>query len=576
MYILGLNSVYHQSAACLVADGHVVAAAEEERFTRVKQAKEARVDNPHELPAHAIRYCLEASGIRLGDVGHVAYSFNPTRRLRDTRNEDHVHVGDWGSAKGERRFFSSLRQVPGLLAEEGFRGEFHWLDHHLCHAASAYYGAPFERAAVLTVDGIGETTTCALALGEGASLEVLQEVSYPSSLGFLWEKLTRFLGFDEVDACKVMGLSAYGDPERYREALETLVSLKPGGGFELDNRVLRFRLNDFAPLEELLGTSRRKPGEGLKPEHGDLAAALQWVTDGVLDHVVVHLAGQTRSQNLCMAGGVALNCVSNRRIYEEGPFEQMFIQPAAHDAGTALGAALFVAHSVCDLPERWTMSHAYLGPVFSCGEIERALAGSGLAYERFADAPSRAADLLVRGELVGWFDGRMEFGPRALGARSLLADASHPAVRERLNRLVKHREPFRPFAASILAEEADAWFRIEKRTAASDFMLMAYPAQPGRAERIPAVMHEDGTCRIQTVRASSNPRYRDVIQAVHERTGVPMVLNTSFNDSEPIVCTPEDAIRTFRRTGIDHLVLNDFVVSRIGNAPDGHSELARL
>jgi carbamoyltransferase len=557
MYVLGVNHAYHESAACLVHDGRILAAVEEERFTRIKHGKAARMDNPHELPVNAIGYCLNQAGITLAEVAHIGSSINPDKRLRNSLVPDRVVAGNWGSQRGEGTFHNNLQTVPASLREMGFQGEFHWLSHHLCHAASAYYPTPFDRAAVLAVDGIGETASTMLALGEGTKLSPIHEISYPASIGFLWEKITKYLGFSEYDACKVMGLAAYGDPKPYREHYRQILKLLPDGRFSMDNDVLCFRVEDYSRLAALFGVGPRPPQGEMTRDYADITAALQAATDEVMVHIVEHAARSLDTRNLCMAGGVALNCVTNGRIAETGLFDNLYIQPAAHDAGTALGAALLIWHNLLGEQERDQMRHPYYGPDFSDAEVEAALQELGVIYKRVDNITEEVAHLLADQKIVGWFQGSMEFGPRALGNRSLLADPRHPTMRERLNRLVKNREDFRPFAPSVLAEHARNWFDIPAPCHASDFMLISYRAlQP---EKIPAVIHVDGTSRIQTVHHDLNPQYHHLISEFHRITRIPLVLNTSYNDREPIVCTPTDAITTFQRANIDYLAIGDFL-----------------
>ena len=559
MYVLGINSLYHESAACLLQDGIVVAAAEEERFTRTKHAKKPRADNPDALPWNAMQYCLEEARIDLRDLDHVAYSSDPRRR-----------VARWGSWTYDPlpEATRHIRLVPHKLGVMGFEGEFTWVDHHTAHAASAFYPSPFHEAAVLTVDGLGDANTTASFLGAGRRLQLVQDVPFPHSLGFLWELVSMFLGFDIYDATKIMGLAAYGDPNRYAEHVWRLVQLLPYGFFAVNSHLLRFWLLDyltpsgyFDGLESLFGIKRRLPGQQLTQDHRDIAASLQHATDEVVLHLVKHLFARTRVNSLCLAGGVALNCVTNQHAFERGPFACLFVQPAAHDAGTAIGAALYVWHHVLGRDRTECMKGPYLGPSFSSSRIEREIRRHGLKCTLSDDIEKDVAQRLSEGYLVGYFQGRMEVGPRALGNRSLLADPRDPNMREILNKRIKHRESFRPFAPSVLYEEAKRWFQIGKETPACEYMLMAYPVRDGMREKIPAVVHVDGTSRIQAVRREANPRYYRLICEFHKLTGVPMVLNTSFNDSEPIVCTPEDAIRTFLKSKIDFLAVGDFLVS---------------
>jgi carbamoyltransferase len=562
MYILGINCAYHESSICLLRDGEMVMALEEERLTRVKHAKQARIDNPHELPLSAVEFCFRCEGIGWKDVDFAGVSLNPANRLLNQYIDEPVQDNSWGTPGGERRFYENISSIPAELQRRGFRGRFHWLDHQLCHAAAAFYQAPFEEAAILTLDGIGEFSASIFARGQGNSQTVLGEINYPASLGFLWEKIGLFLGFTEYDACKVMGLCAYGDPERYKDRFREVVSLIDPDSYAMDARRLCFRLEDYGTLEALFGFPRRKIGEELQQRHYDLAASLQAITNAVALHLVRGLHRRVPSSNLCLAGGVALNCVTNRHLLEEGPFEHLFIPPAAHDAGTAIGAALEIWHNILGQERKKRVENPYLGPAFSEAEMRSALDGRGVGHRQVDDVEVVAARLLSEGKIVGWFQGAMEMGPRALGNRSLLADPRNPEVREILNTKVKHRENFRPFAPSVLAEEADRWFDIRKAVHASDYMLMAYPAKKERRTRIPAVVHEDGTSRIQTVKKEMNPRFHRLISEFGRLTGVPLLLNTSFNDSEPIVCTPGDAVNTFLKTGIDCLVLGNYLASK--------------
>ena len=563
MYILGINSVYHESAACLLDDGVVVAAAEEERFTRIKHAKTPRMDNPDELPLHAMQYCLETAAIDIRQVEHVGYSSDPRRRL----GQYGYSAMDW-----DVEFTHNIMRTPGRLRVMGFEGRFAWVDHHTAHAASAFYPSPFAAAAVISVDGIGDNNTTASFSGADRKLRCVQDIASPHSLGFLWEVVSMFLGFDIYDATKIMGLAAYGDPDRYAKHFGQLLRLLPHGRFEVNSDLLRFWLLDylkpsgyFRGLERLFGFKRRTGDEELSQAHRDISAALQSVTDKVVLHLAEHLHKRTGAENLCLAGGVTLNCVTNQYAFERGPFSGLYVQPAAHDAGTAIGAAMYIwhhklGHARCD-----GMASPYVGPEFSDSQIESELQHYGLSYSRADDIEKEVAGRLCEGALVGYFQGRMEIGPRALGNRSLLADPRDPNMREVLNQRIKHREDFRPFAPSVLYEEARRWFEIGKETPAYEYMLMACPIADAMLHKIPAVSHVDGTSRIQVVRREANPRYHRLISEFEQLTGVPVVLNTSFNDTEPIVCSPEDAIRTFLRTEIDYLALGDFLVSKEAN-----------
>lgn len=566
MYILGINALYHESAACLVQDGSIVAVAEEERYNRKKHGKLPRPDNADELPVQAIHYCLVEAGIDLGQVEHIVYSSDPYGVVLKSIPEPIQEI--------VIAFEESQLRVPIKLRNMGFTGELTWLDHHVAHAASAFYAAPFHDAAILAVDGVGNFTTTGCYWGVNNQIRGIQEIAYPHSIGFLWELMSVFLGFEVYDAAKIMGLAAYGNPDRYAAQFKKLAWLVPDGNFAMDDDILRFWMIDYDQnsgyydgLEALFGMKKREPDQELDDTHHDIAAALQKITDDIVLHMVEHAYAKTRSENLCLAGGVALNCVTNHHVFEHGPFTNLYVQPAAHDAGTALGAALYLwYHRLGKQRGEW-MPHAYFGPSFTNADIARCLQDAHLRYTPSANIEQEVAQLLSQGNVVGFFQGRMEYGPRALGNRSLLADPRNPNMREILNHKVKHREYFRPFAPSVLAEEAHNWFEIGKPTVATDFMLMAYPTKADRQAKIPAVVHADGTSRIQTVRAETNPRYHKLISAFYALTGVPVVLNTSFNDSEPIVCTPQDAIATFMKTEIDYLAIGDFLVSKAENRP---------
>lgn len=574
MLVLGINCAYHESAACLLHNGEMVAAVEEERFNRRKRAKSSLVSNADELPARAIAYCFEEASRKLGKkvdwsaIAHVGFSMLPDERFR--RNTEHAHPytphkGDFGTTAGETMFRDRCLAIRENVAALGFGGSFHYISHHLCHAASAFHVSPFEDAAVLVVDGIAEFESTTAYHGRGATLEKLWSLDYPHSLGFLWEKMSKFLGFSEYDACKVMGLASYGDPAPFAPHFARFV--QTAEDFQIDDAIVRFRNGAFGPLEDTFGVKKRNmPVNSYTDEtkpYADIAATLQQTTEDILLHLARRLRRETGNANLGLAGGVALNCVANSRIAAESGFERVFVQPASHDAGTAIGAAFSIWHEQLAKPRRVACVTPYTGPAFTDDEILSALAASNFSFEKHDDITSHVADLLAGGEIVAWFQGRMEFGPRALGNRSLLADPRRESVRDVLNEKVKHREPFRPFCPSVLVERASEWFDVEPQTGGPEYyMLRAVDAREGVRDKIPAVVHIDGTCRIQAVDRTVNARYHELISKFEERTGVPVLLNTSFNDSEPIVCTPEDAIETFRKTQIDWLVLGDYCVSR--------------
>lgn len=562
-YILGLNSAYHESSACLIRDGKIIAAVEEERLNRKKHAKPARVDNPDELPVNAIDFCLKKAGITLKEVDYIGFSFSPEKRLRNKYFDEKVTVGSWGSKEGEDLFYQKLMQIPQKLSELyglDVKGKFQWIDHHTSHAGSAYFVSPFDEAAILIVDGIGEYESTILYKGKGNKIKRIRSITYPHSLGFLWEKFSQFLGFSEYDACKVMGLASYGNPKKFYNQLMSFVKSN-SRDFNIDHNVVKFRIEDYSELERILG-SKRQPNDEIEERHADIAAALQRITEEIIVKLANYLHRETKLENICLAGGVALNCVANSVLKEKTPFQNVYVQPAAHDAGTAIGAAYFIWNQQLGNPRSFVMTHSYFGPDYSNEDIREVLEENNLRYTEQEEIEKTVAKLVSDGRVVGWFQGRMEMGPRALGNRTLLADPRNPKIRDILNMKVKHREYFRPFAPSVLVDKADEWFGIPKKSISSDFMLFAYDVHRNKREVIPAVTHVDGTSRIQTVRKETNPKYYRLIQEFEALTGVPIVLNTSFNDREPIVCSPQDAVNTFLKTRIDYLAIGNFLVLR--------------
>ncbi len=572
MFTLGINAVYHDPAACLVEDGRVLAAAEEERFTHVKHGKRPIPFSTWELPFHAIDFCLAHAGIALGDVDHIAYSYDPFLLLGVHRRDAtialplepsaHQTPAEWEAA-WDPLVLSSIVNAPRHLAggaphplQARFLGarpdgpwRWHFVPHHLAHAASAFHASPFESAAVFTIDGRGEKATTSYALGRGTELELLGQVSMPHSLGILYEQVTGYLGFlHSSDEYKVMALASYGRP-RHVDAFREIVEVGSDG---------QFRVNP-PRLEERFGP-RRLRGGPLEPRHFDIARSLQVVLEETVLELARWLHGRTGADALCLAGGVALNCVMNARLRDDGPFDRIWVQPAASDAGTALGAALWIdARERGAATRTWSMDHAFLGPEYSDAEIQEFLQWTKLPYRHVDDIADEAAALLAADRVIGWFQGRMEFGPRALGARSILASPLHQSMQARLNE-IKDREDFRPVAPVVLEEEAGNWFRGGAR---SPFMLFVYDVLPDKAACIPAVRHVDGTARIQTIARDQHPRYYDLVKAFERRTGVPVLVNTSFNTrGEPIVCSPRDAVECFWTSPLDALVIGSFLLEQ--------------
>ncbi len=572
MITLGINAAFHDSAAALVQDGQVLAAAEEERFTRIKHAKRPVPFSTWELPFHAIDYCLRAAGITLADVHHIAYSFDPRLLLGDRGGRgtitlplepsSHPVPPEWESP-WDPLFLASIVNAPRHLAGgvphhlqarlrangRPFHAQWHFVDHHTAHASSAFLASPFQHAAILTLDGRGERATTSYSLGRGTRIDRVGEVRMPHSLGLLYERVTGHLGFlHSSDEYKVMALASYG-AARFLDHFRELIQLGEEGQYTI------------APLDlsAAFGPPRH-PGEPLEERHFDIARSLQLALEESVLQLVRWLHVRTESDNLCLAGGVALNCVMNSRIRDCSPFGRIWVQPAAGDAGTALGAALWLdALQRPDAERWWSMDHAYLGPCFSDSEIEEFLRWTGVPYRRLVDVASETADILARDRIIGWFQGRMEFGPRALGARSILASPIHASMQSRLNE-IKDREDFRPVAPVVLEEEAAEWFETASE---SPFMLFVANVRPEKADRIPAVRHVDGTARIQTIRRQQNTLYYDLLRAFHSRTGVPVLVNTSFNTrGEPVVCTPRDAVESFWTTPLDALVIGSFLLEK--------------
>ena len=566
-YILGLNFAYHELAACLIKDGHLIAAVEEERFSRVKRGKKALIDNPHMLPKSAIQYCLEVGKIGWKEIDYIGLSFYPQGRLINIDSDKYSSDGDWGSEKGERLFYKKIMTVPSQLnklAGYDVSKKVQWIPHLICHASSAFFISPFKEAAILSIDGIGEFSSTWFGIGKSNAIHVIKEINYPNSLGFLWEKISKYLGFTEYDSSKVMGLSAYGTLDRFYKNFQKIVRLLPEGVFETDNDILRFRIEDYSQLEELFGVKKINSPREISKDQRDIAATLQKITDEVILHLARYLKKEAGSKNLCLAGGVALNCVSNGFLLQHSTFQHLYVQPAANDAGTALGSAYYIWHQILKQRRNFAMNHAYWGPEYSEKEILSALKRAKVEYRKVHDIGVEVAQRLADGNIIGWFQGRVEWGPRALGNRSLLADPRRKAMKDILNERIKKREPFRPFAPSVLKEFAPQWFIVPRKgdSISTEFMEINFDVKKSKQKMIPAVTHKDGTSRVQLVNKKTNPLYHKMITAFYEITGVPLVLNTSFNDNEPIVCSPDDALNTFMRTKMDFLAIGNYLISK--------------
>jgi carbamoyltransferase len=567
MYLLGLTTMGESSAA-LIRDGEVIACAEEERFSRQKH----HIGFPHQAAA----FCLEQAGITLADVDYVTHYWKPWilgHRIGHTlgvlmKGFDLFKARAQRGARQVRGYYMPMFYMPWKVRHDLGDSRFHfrYVEHHVSHAASAYYCSPFDDAAVLTVDGAGEEATVLFAHGQGNKLRVLRRIKLPHSLGQFYSAATNFLGFDMFagDEYKVMGMAGWGQPTT-ADALQRDVVIKNGpGSFALDITFLDHHLAKHRQYSEravkLWGPPRR-PDEEPTQRHYDVAASVQKTYEETLFHLLDWLYRETGSRNLCMAGGCALNSLANGKIAARTPFERSWFQPAAHDGGGALGSALYVYHHELGHPRRSIMRHAYWGPGFDEQRCRDAAEQSGLKPERLDDGvlPERVAQLIADGAIIGWFRGRMEWGPRALGHRSFLADPRRSDMKETINRKIKLREPFRPFAPSMKAEASERYFGARHQ---APFMITVFPVLEARKAEIPAVVHVDGTARPQLVERDVEPVYWSLIDAFEKKTGVPVLLNTSFNVQEPIVCTPEDAVHTFLATDVDYLVMESLIVPR--------------
>ena len=585
--ILGISAYYHDSAACLVVDGRLVAAAQEERFTRKK--------HDFNFPSNAAAYCLREGGLADANaLDYVVFYDKPLlkfERLLETYTAT-APFGIRSFIKAMPLWLKKKLWMSENLADElDYDGKILYTEHHESHAASAFFPSPYEKAAILTIDGVGEWATASLGIGEGNRIRLLKEIHFPHSLGLLYSAFTYFTGFKvNSGEYKVMGLAPYGEPKYVDTILKELVDLRDDGSFTLNQRYFNYltgltMTNDA--FARLFGGPPREPESKLTQREMDLARSVQVVCEEVMLRMARTLHRETGAKNLCLAGGVALNCVGNGRLLREGPFEHLWIQPAAGDAGGALGVAQLIWHRKCAGPRQVdgrtdAMQGAYLGPSFSPDEIEEFLAAQGASYERLERAAlhERVASLLADEKVIGWFDGRMEFGPRALGARSILGDPRSPRMQAQMNIKIKFREGFRPFAPSVLRERVADYFEL---TCDSPYMLLVAPVKKERqipmtkAEQalwgidqlnvprsdIPAVTHVDYSARVQTVDRETNANYYDLIAEFERQTGCAVVVNTSFNvRGEPIVCTPADAYRCFMRTHIDYLVMGPFLVDK--------------
>lgn len=568
--ILAISSYFHDSSACILKGGKIIAAADEERFTRKK--------HDAGFPANAIRFCMKEAGV--AEVDAVAYFENPMEKLHRIRASFKRNIPSYKLFRGVLESWAE-KKLPNKVREKvrgmGITAPVIFLNHHLCHAASSYLLSPFKESAILTIDGVGEVYTTAIGMGRGNNIELNKAIEFPDSIGLLYSAVTTFLGFKvNNDEYKVMGLAPYGNPSRYYPQMKSLIEQKNDGSYRLNMEPFDFEAGESMcneKMEKLFGIKMREKEGKVTKAHKDIAAALQKVTEEAVLNILNALYRETKCQNLCMAGGVALNSVLNGKILSRTGFKKIFIQPSAGDSGTVMGAAHYLYHMLDTKAKRERMLHSYYGPGYSNKDIREYLDENKIRYSEFksrSELLDKTAALLMDKKVVSWFHGRMEWGPRALGNRSILASPCYEDMRDILNAKVKHREMFRPFAPVVCADDASKYFECDMPLPEpSDYMLMVYPILKKWHKKIPAVTHVDGSGRLQSIRRNQNPLYYDLIKVFGRESGIPMLVNTSFNiRGEPIVCTPHDAYRCMMGTGIDCLVMGNFLVWRKDNPKD--------
>ncbi|MBI3034770.1 carbamoyltransferase [Candidatus Woesearchaeota archaeon] len=565
--VLGISCFYHDAAACLMKDGIVVAAAEEERFTRKK----------HDIsfPINAINYCLQEGSLNAGQIDYMAFYEKPLLKFERLLSQ-HLEMfpfSFWPFYKALPSWLNEKLRVPTIIRKKlKYNGDILFIEHHMAHAASAFLVSPYEEAAILTIDGVGEWATASYGYGKGNEITLLKELRFPNSVGLLYSTVTAHLGFSVNNSeYKVMGLSPYGKPTYY-DNFRKIIDVKEDGSIEFDMDYFDYHhkltmpgkkfVEEFGPI--------RKPSEEVAQRHKDIAASLQKITEEIIFKMLNRLYNETKMENLCMAGGVALNSVANGKITKNTPFKSVWVQPAASDAGASLGAAAYAYNVIFGNKRKYVMESAYLGPSFSGDYIKNFLDKNNIVYKTFKSKDALVkltANLIFNNNVVGWFQGRMEWGPRALGARSILSNAANPDMKDILNRKVKHREHFRPFAPVISKEDVHEYFEIDKDE--EPFMLFVYPFKESKKKLVPGVVHVDGTGRLQTTSKEENELYYGVIKEFEKLSGIPILINTSFNiRGEPIVCAPEDAYKCMLGTGIDYLVIGSFLIKRDDNPKD--------
>ncbi len=576
MYILGISCYYHDASAALLRDGTIVAAAQEERFTRKK--------HDTSFPINSIKYCLKSQNISIDNIDYIGFYEKPFIKFERVLSQ---HIETFPLSF--KTFLSSLpswineklRVTKKIKKELKYKKDILFIEHHLAHAASSFLISPFKKAAILTVDGVGEWTTTAYGVGENNNIHIIKEIKFPHSLGLLYSTITAYLGFSVNNSeYKVMGLSPYGNMNKetnpYYHKLKQVIDIKEDGSYRLDMRYFVYHYADRMPsgkLCALLEGPVRKPESEVTQRHKDVAAALQMVYEEVLLKILNHIYKETGCEDIVIAGGCGLNSVANGKILKNTPFKNIWIQPDSSDGGTSIGVISYIYHTILGNKRNFELKNAYLGPSFSSEEIKSFLDKNKIKYSEFKDEKELVkitAKLIYDNNVVGWFQGRMEWGPRALGSRSILSNACNPEMQEILNLKVKHREKFRPFAPVICEDDALEYFECDKPIPEpTDFMLMVYPIKKEKQKLIPAVTHVDGSGRLQTIRRSQNKLYYDLIKEFGRLSGTPILINTSFNiRGEPIVCTPYDAHKCMMGTGIDYLVMGKFLIKRKDNPKD--------
>ena len=576
MYVLGISCFFHDSSAALLKDGIIVAAAEEERFTRKKH------DNT--FPINAINYCLKSQNITINEISYIGIYEKPLLKFERLLSQ-HLECFPLSFKtfiSSIPAWFNEKLRIPKIIRKKlKYKGDVLFIDHHMAHAASSFLVSPFEKSAILTVDGVGEWTTTAYGVGEHNEIHLMKEIKFPTSLGLLYSTVTAYLGMSVNNSeYKVMGLAPYGDmntkTNQYYKLLKNIIDIKEDGSYRFDMSYFIYHFADRMPSRrfcDLLGGAVKKADEQMTQRHKDIAAAVQLILEDVMTKMLNHVHKITKCDNIVLAGGCALNSVYNGKILRSTPFKNIWIQPNATDGGTSIGVASYIYHTILGHKRNYVMKDAYLGPSFATQEIKKFLDDNNIKYFQFKDDKeiiATTAKLIHEDKVIGWFQGRMEWGPRALGARSILSNASNPQMKDILNLKVKHREGFRPFAPVVCEDYAMKYFDCDDPIPEpTDFMLMVYPIRKEWHDKIPSVTHVDGSGRLQTIRRHQNHLYYDVIKEFGRLSGIPILINTSFNiRGEPIVCTPYDAYKCMMGTGIDYLVIDKFLIKRENNPQD--------